>query len=586
MSTNAELARIFSEMAAVMELTGENVFKVGAYNNAARTIGGLTSDLRELACEKKKLTAIAGIGEGIATRIMEYCDTGKIADHDELVKKVPPGVLEITRIPGVGPKTAKLLWEKGGVIDIATLKTKIADGSLKGIPKVGEKTLNNILQSLDFVTKASARNRIGDAMPLAEEIITYLKTIPGLKRIDYAGSLRRGAETIGDIDLLAATSKSKELVKALTTSPMVTSVLGKGETKVSVRLVRNMQLDLRIIDESCYGAALMYFTGSKAHNVKLRERAQKKKLRLNEYGLFKEDHNETPPQERGIKPIAGRTEEEVYKALGLPYIPPELREDRGEIAFAERNELPKLIEITDIKAELHAHTTASDGRFTIDELIEQAKSRGFHTIAITDHSKSSVQAHGLTPERLLKHIDAVREAAKRHKTMQVLAGSEVDILADGRLDYDDDLLEKLDIVIASPHGQLKQESKVATQRLLRAIKHPLVHIIGHPTGRMIGQREGLSPDINALIAAAVEHNTALEINANHYRLDLRDKHVKAAVDAPGGCLIAIDTDAHTEADFDELRYGILTARRGWLSSGGCINTWSRDKLHKWLKSKR
>jgi DNA polymerase (family 10) len=290
-----------------------------------------------------------------------------------------------------------------------------------------------------------------------------------------------------------------------------------------------------------------------------------------------------PPQKRGIKPIAAKTEEEIYKALGLPFIPPELREDRGEFTPANAK-LPNLITIDDIKAELHAHTKASDGHFTIDELINEAKSRGFHTIAITDHSRSSVQANGLSPERLLAHIDAVREAAANHKGISVLAGSEVDILNDGRLDYDDELLAKLDIVIASPHGQLKQEPQLATQRLLRAIRHPLVHIIGHPTGRMINRREGLTPDINAMIEAAVECNTALEINANHYRLDLRDTHVRAAVAA--GALIAIDTDAHGEVDFDELRYGILTARRGWLTATQCINTWPKAKLMKWLKSKR
>jgi DNA polymerase (family X) len=590
-STNTELARIFSEMAAVLEITGENVFRVNAYKNSGRIIADLTTDLRELAHEKKQLTAIEGIGEGTAKKIMEYCETGHVKEHDELVAKVPPGVLDLTKLPGIGPKTAKMLWEKCGITDLQSLREKIDCGALVGLPKLGEKTIANIKQSLEFIAKASERTRIGAALPLAESLIDFLKQLEGVKRIEYAGSLRRGLETIGDIDLLASTTNPQLLAKTFTTMPMVEQILGQGESKCSVRLARGIQVDLRIIDENSFGAALMYFTGSKLHNVRLRERAIKKKMRLNEYGLFPadaiedngEDRPAAPPQKRGVKPIAAKSEEEIYKALGLHYVPPELREDRGEFA-PPQGKLPQLIEIGDIKAELHAHTKASDGHFTIDELIEEARSRGFHTIAITDHSKSSVQANGLSPERLLQHIDAVREAASGFKDMTVLAGSEVDILNDGRLDYDDDLLAKLDIVIASPHGQLKQEPQIATQRLLRAIRHPLVHIIGHPTGRLINRRDGLSPDMNTLIEAAVESNTALEINSNHYRLDLRDTHVRAAVEK--GALIAIDTDAHAQIDFDELRYGILTARRGWLTAAQCINTWPKAKLIKWLKSKR
>ncbi|MCI0630500.1 MAG: DNA polymerase/3'-5' exonuclease PolX [Phycisphaerales bacterium] len=585
MSTNAELARIFSEMAAVLELTDANVFRVNAYSNASRLIRDLTIDLGEVASDKKKLTAIQGIGQGLAAKIAEYCQTGRVKEHDELVATVPPGILDLTRIPGIGPKTAKLLWEKCGVTDLQSLKEKIDSGALVGMPRMGEKTVANIKQSLEFLSKSTERARLGDALPLAENLIEFLSQVKGVKRIECAGSLRRGAETIGDIDLLASTSEPALLAETFRSMPMVEQVIGSGETKVSVRLVRGIQIDLRIIDESSFGAAMMYFTGSKQHNIRLRERAVKKKMRLNEYGLFsadkvEDDEDDRPPQKRGIKPIAAKTENEIYKALGLPLIPPELREDRGEL---DRS-IPKLIELEDVKAELHAHTTASDGHWSIEQLIDHAKQRGFHTIAITDHSKSSIQANGLSPERLLKHIDAVREAAAKVKGITVLAGSEVDILNDGRLDYDDELLAKLDIVIASPHGQLKQDPQVATERMLRAIRHPLVHIIGHPTGRMIGRRDGLSPDMNALIETAIESNTALEINANHYRLDLRDVHARAAVDA--GALIAINTDAHSEVDLDELRYGILTARRAWLTPDRCLNAWPPAKLHKWLKSKR
>ncbi len=603
MSANVDLARIFSEMAAVLEIIGADSFRTNAFRNASRIIGDLTVDVATLADDKKKLLAIEGIGEGTAKRIMEFCQTGAMKDHAELLAKIPPGLIQLLNIPGVGPKTVKILWENAGVTDLDSLKKKLASGELKDLPKMGEKTLANISASLEFVDKASERTRIGDALPIAETLIETLTKVKGVKKIVYAGSLRRGMETIGDIDLLAVTANPDLLSKTFTNMAMVEKILAHGETKSSIRIDDGMQIDLRIVPEESFGAAWLYFTGSKAHNIVLRERAQKKKLTLNEYGLYPDD-GQPRPHERNIKPKASKTEESVYKALGLPFIPPEIREASGEFD----SEIPQLIELTDIKAELHAHTTASDGRLSIDQLVHEAKSRGYHTIAITDHSKSSVQANGLSPDRLKKHIAAIREAAAKTKGITILAGSEVDIHVDGSLDYEDDLLAQLDIVIASPHASLKQEPAKATARLLAAIRHPLVHIIGHPTGRLIGRREGLSPDIHKLIEAAVEHNTALEINANSWRLDLRDTHVRAAVNyspSPSGrgargesvsgsshksdtsgCLIAINTDAHSAIDFDQLRYGILTARRGWLTAKQCLNTWTNAKLMKWLKAKR
>lgn len=579
MSTNAELERIFDEMAKVLELTGANPFRVNAHARVSRLLGDLTYDIATLVDDPKKLTAIDGIGEGTAKKIIEYVKTGRVAEHDELVAQVPRGLFQVMEIPGLGPKTVKLLWEQAGVTDLESLKKALDAGIVEKLPRMGAKTVQNIRDSIDFAAKAGERIRLGVALPIAEAIVERLKTVPGVSQIQYAGSLRRGKETIGDIDILASTTDEHALFAAFTAMPGIEKVLVAGGTKASVRLERGVQVDLRIVPEDSFGAALMYFTGSKEHNIVLRERAIKMGYRLNEYGLFPDD-GDTAPHKRGVTPVASRTEQEVYRKLKLHWVPPELREDRGELDA----EPPTLIELADIKAELHAHTTASDGRLSIDELAAEAKRRGFHTIAVTDHSKSSIQANGLNEDRLKAHIDSIREAQSRITGITILAGAEVDILSDGRLDYADDILALLDIVVASPHVALKQEPAKATARLIAAITHPLVHILGHPTGRLIGKREGLHLDVNALVAAAAEHDTALELNANSLRLDLRDTHIKAAAD--GGALIAIDTDAHSVEHFDELRYGILTARRGWLTAPRCINTWPAKKLHAWLKKKR
>ncbi|MCA9284438.1 MAG: DNA polymerase/3'-5' exonuclease PolX [Phycisphaerales bacterium] len=581
MSSNAELARLFTEMAAVMELTGENPFRIRATEKVARTLEDLTLDVSTLVDEPKRLVAIEGIGEGSAQRIVEFLRTGRIAEHDELLAKVPKGLLAVLGVPGLGPKTVKLLWEKGGVTDLASLKEALDSGTIEKLPRMGEKTVQNIRESLDFMSKSSSRMRLGEAMPLAEEIVAHLSASANVERVDFAGSLRRGRETIGDIDILASAKRPSAASKAFTSMGDVQKVLASGETKSSVRLKSGVQVDLRLVDDEAFGAALLYFTGSKEHNVALRELAVRKGYRLNEYGLFPDDDDPSPPQSRGVRPVAAAKEEDIYRKLGLPWCPPEMREDRGELALKK---IPKLIELDDIKCELHAHTTASDGRLSIEELAAEAKRRGFHTIAVTDHSRSSVQANGLSPERLREHIEEIRRVAARTKGIAILAGSEVDIHADGSLDYDDDLLAELDIVVASPHASLRQEPAKATDRLVRAVKHPLVHILGHPTGRLINAREGLHPDMDKVIAAAVASNTALEINANYLRLDLRDHHVRSAVDA--GALVAINTDAHSTDHFDFLRYGVMTARRGWLTGERCVNAWSSTRLREWLESKR
>jgi DNA polymerase (family 10) len=596
MGVNQELAQRFSEIAAMIELLGEDSFRASAHARAARNIADLPFDLAPIACDKDKLQEIEGIGPRMAEKIAEYCTTGAIKEHDALAAKVPAGLLEMLNVGGIGPRTVRAIWLKTGITDIAGLKRIIEDGSILEVPRMGAKAVEKIKSALAVAAEGQERLWLGRAMPVAETIVESLAGTPGVERITFAGSLRRGRDTIGDIDILAASRTPGPVSEAFRAMPQVTAVLAAGDNKSSVRIgvgaaairrrdggpnIASIQCDLRVVPPESWGAALMYFTGSKDHNVRLRERAQKRGLTLNEYGLFPEDKEKTPPQSRGVKPLAGGTEEEIYGKLGLPFIPPEIREDRGEL---ELTQTPRLIELSDITAELHAHTTASDGAMSIDELAEFFKARGFHTVAVTDHSQSQPIAGGLKPDRLLEHIDAVHAAAARVKGIKVLAGAEVDILADGRLDYADEILRKLDIVVASPHGALTQRSEEATARLIRAIENPYVHILGHPTGRLVNRRAGLSPDIARLAAAAKEHNVALEINAHWHRLDLRDVHARVAVEA--GCLIAIDCDTHSRDDADNLRYGVLTARRGWVTPDVCLNAWPAKKLRDWLRSKR
>ncbi|MDY7094367.1 MAG: DNA polymerase/3'-5' exonuclease PolX [Acidobacteriota bacterium] len=586
MSTNRELSRIFDQIASAQELLGANRFKIAAHQRAARLLRDMTREVDDLVAEDPddrmgQLTAIDGIGKGLAEKILEYLDSGEISEHQELLEKVPPGLFDVLEVPGLGPKAVKLMWDELGIASVDDLKAQLDSPELAALPRMGAKTIDNIKKAIAFAESSGDRVPLGMALPLAKELVEALESVDGVRRVDYAGSLRRGRETIGDLDFLVACDDPAAVRDRFTNLPAVTQVLAKGETKSSVRLQSGkvaIQADLRIVDADAYGAALLYFTGSKEHNVRLRELAIQKNLRLNEYGLF--EGKEERPQERGEKPVAAAEEAEIYQALGLPYIAPELREDRGELDSVPEH----LIELGDIRAELHAHTTASDGRLSIVELAEAAKSRGFHTLAVTDHSQSQVIANGLSPDRLRKHIDAVREANEKVSGIEVLAGSEVDILADGSLDYDDELLAQLDVVVASPHAALRQDPKTATERLLTALRHPLVHILGHPTGRLIGKREGLSPDMDALFAAAAEHDVALELNANWHRLDLRDMHLRGALAA--GCKIAIDTDAHDSPHFDFLTYGILTARRAAMTADACINAWSAKRLHGWLKSKR
>ena len=579
-SNNQQLAAIFQQMADINQVLGGNRFKTIALEKGARVMKDLVRDVADV--EPQDLLQVDGIGKGIAQKIEEFLKTGKVDEHQEMIAEVPEGVVHLLDIPGLGPKGVAQLWKDGGVESIDQLKEKIDDGSLEDLKGFGKKKLDKLKQSIAFAEKSNERSNLGYAMPLARAIIEELKQVQGVEQIDYAGSLRRGKETIGDIDLLvgAKAKHAKPIMDAFVGLPMVDEVLGHGETKSSIRSTdefRHIQVDLRVVEPAHYGAAMLYFTGSKEHNVKLRERALSMGYTLNEYALA--DKNDKSKQ------VETKTEEDIYKKLKLVWIAPELREDRGEIALAEKDKLPTLIELKDIRADLHTHTTASDGRWSIEENALAMAERGHHTVAITDHSKGQVQANGLDDKRLIKHIEEVRKVAKKLKDkITVLAGSEVDILADGSLDYPDELLAELDVVVASPHAALSQEPKKATARLLKAIENPYVTIIGHPTGRLVLRREGLSPDIEALCKAAADRGIALEINANHWRLDLRDTHARVALEH--GVKLAINTDAHGPGDLDQLPYGVLTARRAGATKDDVINCLTAAALKKWIASTR
>jgi len=560
---NAELADIFNEIADLMEIQGDQPFRIASYRKVARILEELTEDVETLLADDR-LAKIPGIGKGSLERIEEYLKTGKISTHQELIKKVPPGLLKLTKVPGLGPKTIALLWKEMDVTDIGQLRKAINSGMIEKLPGMGAKKVENIKKGIDFVIRSSGRIPLGIAMPTACELITQIKKIAGVKKAQIAGSLRRRAETIGDIDILVEANDGQKVLEKFTKFRQVREILASGTTKASVRIQDNIQVDVRVISAESFGAAWQYFTGSKAHNIRLREIAIKKKWKLNEYGLFE-----------GERQIAGESEEEIYNKLSLPYIPPELREDRGEIENADN--LPKLIERKDIKGDLHMHTSASDGHCSPEEMIQACIERGYEYMCITEHSKSSAIAGGLDENQLRKHIDAVRKLAERYKDdIAVLIGSEVDILADGRLDYDNKLLAELDFVIASVHSALSQPADKITTRVLKVMENPYVRLIGHPTGRLLAQREASAIDVAKIIKQAKQTNTWLELNSSWQRLDLKDVHLRLAKQE--GVKICICTDSHGIDQLDYMEYGIYTARRGWLEKNDVINTLSREKF--------
>lgn len=595
MSLNTQIADLFANFAALLELRGENVFKVIAFQKVSRIIGEMSIDLKKCV-EEGTAGNIEGIGKSSQQIIEEFIQTGKSSAFEEVAATVPAGLVPMLSIEGMGPKTIHLLWKERNITSIDELEKAIASGSLAGLKGVGAKKIEAMKAGIATQHARTAgggpvRLGIGDCQEPAEELLSAVRKIPGIKRAEIAGSLRRRRETIGDLDIVAAVADGADpgaLGQAFTKLPQVIDTVAGGESKVSVKIANGMQADLRMVPPESFGAAWLYFTGSKDHNVKIRALAQKKGMTLNEWGLYRlEDYDKAEKQTAhapAAKAVAGKDEPGIYKALGMAYVEPEMREDRGEVDAALAGKLPKLICRADIRGDLHAHTTASDGQASIEEMAEAARALGYEYLAITDHSKAMAMAQGLTVERLRLHIKEIHGISAKLKGITLLAGSEVDILADGRLDYEDEVLKELDIVIASPHVSLKQDSAKATDRLLRAIENRYVHIIGHPTGRLINRRAGLPLDMARLIKAAAETGTVLEINASYPRLDLDENNARAAIAA--GVMLSIDTDAHSTGELNQLPFGLGVARRAWVTSKNVINCLPLSDLRKWLGRKR
>ncbi|HET7874382.1 MAG TPA: DNA polymerase/3'-5' exonuclease PolX [Methylomirabilota bacterium] len=571
---NFEIARLFDLMADLLEIKGENPFRVGAYRRAAQNLESLTEDVATLA-EEDRLETIPGIGKDLAGKITEYLETGKIETVEAAKKEIPAGVVALMNVPGVGPKTAKLLYERAKVHDVARLEELARAGKLRGLPGIGPKTESNILKGITVVRRGQERMLFGRALPLGQELVEALEHIRAVKQISLAGSIRRRRETAGDIDILVTSSQPEKVMEAFTGLPQVADVLERGGTKASIRHREGIQVDLRVVESQAFGAALVYFTGSKQHNIRIREMAQKRGLKISEYGVFSENTG---------RRVAGTTEEEVYKAIGLPWIPPELREDAGEVEAALKKKLPRLVELDDIRGDLHAHTEASDGHHTIEALVEAAARRGYEYVIVSDHSKSATVAGGLTVDELLAHVKKIREVARRHPKITVLAGSECDILQDGAMDYPDKVLAQLDVVVAAVHSRFKQPRTEMTRRICRALENPYVNILAHPTGRLIGSRDPYDVDLDEVFQAAKRHGKAIEINSYPERLDLNDVHARRAGEL--GVLIAINTDTHFLDHLENMTLGVATARRGWTEAARVINTWPVRKLLQWAHAGR
>ncbi|MFN3706351.1 MAG: DNA polymerase/3'-5' exonuclease PolX [Thermoflexales bacterium] len=579
--SNQQLAAIFQDIADRLEIRGEVIFKVRAYRNVAENILACPVAVETLWREGR-LGEIGGVGKEIAKKIDELMSTGRLAFYERLREQVPDGVVEMLRVPGIGPKRAAEFWQQLGITSLAELEEAAQQGKLRALPRMGEKVEQNILSGLAALKRqASGRLRLGDALPIAEEIVALLRQVAPAQHIAYAGSLRRGKETIGDLDVLAAADDPAPIIRAFVSLPRASEVLAAGDTKASVRLDNGLQVDLRVVPPYTWGTALQYFTGSQQHNIRLREIAQRKGFSLNEYALTRQSDGtaETFADEMAL-----------YARLGLAWIPPELREDRGEIERAlelgpGRVVMPSLITLRDIRGDLQMHTTWSDGAADVMNMARAAAARGYDYILITDHTAGLGVVNGLTPEHLAqqrKEIDRVNaQLSAEGVKLRVLHGAEVEVRSDGALDLPDEVLAKLDLAQISLHSALNQPRDQITERAIRAMRNPHVHILGHPAGRLIHQREGADYDWEALFRAAADLGVALEINSDPARLDLDDAHARRAAEL--GCVFTISTDAHHPDALDHMRLGVLVARRAWLTPDRVVNAWPLPRLRRWRR---
>lgn len=571
--SNRQLAQIFEQIADLSEIKGEVIYKVLAYRKAADSLAELNREAFDI-WQAGKLTEIPGVGKAIAEKIEELFTTGKLGFLEKLTAEVPPTLAEMLPVPDLGPKKIALFWRELGIVTLTELEEAARAGKLRALPGMGEKSEARILAGIEAYKRRSERIPIGRAYPFAQRLIARLQAVPGVQRVEMAGSLRRGRSTVGDIDLLATAADSKEIMAAFLSNPEVVRITASGETKSSVEYETGLRAQLWVHPPERFGTAWQYATGSKDHNVRLRELALRQDLSLSEHALIRKDGHE----------LLCSTEEEVYAALGLPCIPPELREDRGEVQAALEGRLPRLIEVSDIRSELHAHTNWSDGKLTIRELAAAARKRGLAAVVISDHSASLAITGGLTAEAVLRQRQEIRQVqAEFGDSIRLLHGIEVEIRADGSLDFPDEVLAGFDIVTASLHTSLRQPRQQVTERLLKAIRNPYVDVIGHPTGRMFPNREGADLDMEVILRAAQEHGVALEINAHPSRLDLDDRHARRFVEMGG--LLAINTDAHSENDLDLLHFGVTIARRAWVQAEAVLNTWQLPRLLDWLAAR-
>lgn len=567
---NLEIAKVFSDISDLLEIQGENPFRIRAYRRAAQNLESLAEDVASVAA-RGDLLEIPGIGKDLASKILEYLKNGTVQLIEELKAKIPEGVIQLINIQGVGPKKAKLFFDELEIRDIEGLEQAAKEGRLASLPGMGAKSESNVLRGIALFREGGSRMYLWNATILADRVMQALKGIRGLVRVEAAGSFRRHKETVGDLDFLAISTHPDAIMEAFVELEDVREVLGRGKTKSSVLNTQGFQMDLRVVDSESYGAALAYFTGSKAHNIRLRQIAVRNGIRLNEYGYFRE-----PEGNR----LGGEREEDLYALLGMAYVPPELREDRGEVEAAIEDNLPELVEDQDIKGDFHVHSRYSDGAHTIEQMAQAAQARGYQYVAVTDHSPSLGIAHGVSPEDLKKKKEEIDAWNRAGKSIRLLSGTEVDIRTDGTLDYSDEVLGSLDVVVASIHSAFGRSQKEQTKRVISAMQHPHVHIIGHLTGRLIGQREGVDLDLEAVVKEAARTGTALELNAQPQRMDITDVLCRMAKDV--GVRVAIGTDTHVIQNLDYMPLGVSVARRGWLGKGQVLNTMEAGELLQYL----